>query len=179
MELEENNRWSDLDKVLLRDSKFTEAKYPFVPGQDLKQILSMVKILVVGAGGLGCEILKNLALMGFQDIHIIDLDTIDLSNLNRQFLFRQEDIGKKKSEVAANFIMKRIKNVKVTPYSQKIQDLETKFFEQFPLIIAGLDNIEARRYLNTIVHQFVDFDEKGNPRPETQKNFDRWRNWVF
>lgn len=55
----------------------------------------------MGAGGIGCELLKNLLLTGFGEIHIIDLDTIDLSNLNRQFLFRYEHIKKPKALVRA------------------------------------------------------------------------------
>jgi ubiquitin-like 1-activating enzyme E1 B len=57
------------------------------------------KVLMVGAGGIGCELLKNLVLTGYGEVHVVDLDTIDLSNLNRQFLFRHEHIKKSKAEV--------------------------------------------------------------------------------
>ena len=57
------------------------------------------RVLLVGAGGIGCELLKNILLTGFGEVHIIDLDTIDLSNLNRQFLFRVEHIKKPKALV--------------------------------------------------------------------------------
>ena len=61
----------------------------------LQQILSS-KILLVGSGGIGCELLKNLSLSGFRQVEVIDLDTIDVSNLNRQLLFRGQHVGQRK-----------------------------------------------------------------------------------
>jgi len=70
----------------------------------------------VGAGGIGCELLKSLVMTGFKHIEVIDLDTIDISNLNRQFLFTKEDVGKYKSEVARDAIKKRFPEVEIKAY---------------------------------------------------------------
>ncbi|KAK6458329.1 uncharacterized protein RJT20DRAFT_126337 [Scheffersomyces xylosifermentans] len=120
--------------------------------------LSTTKVLVIGAGGLGCEILKNLALTGFKDIHVIDMDTIDVSNLNRQFLFRPKDVGKSKAEVAAKFIEERIgdKDLKISPYFGKIQDKPLSYYKQFGVVICGLDSVEARRWINATLVSLVD-----------------------
>ena len=86
MSADYKGRTFHIDKLLTRMGPLTS------PGFDPTTTKSFLdescKILIIGAGGLGCELLKDLALSGFKDIHIIDMDTIDLSNLNRQFLFR-------------------------------------------------------------------------------------------
>lgn len=88
------------------------------------------------------------------------LDTIDVSNLNRQFLFRQADVGKSKAETAAKFVERRVKGVKITPHNCKIQDKDDDFYMQFQLVICGLDSIEARRWINA---QLVDMVDEDNP----------------
>jgi NEDD8-activating enzyme E1 len=129
--------------------------------------LSSSKVLVVGAGGLGCEILKDLAMSGVSNVHVIDLDTIDVTNLNRQFLFRQKDIGSSKAKVAAAFINERCPWMNVTAHHGMIQDKEPAFYASFNVILSGLDNVEARRWLNATVCGLVEVDEDGDPDPST------------
>ncbi|GAT26716.1 NEDD8 activating enzyme [Aspergillus luchuensis] len=158
-------RWKHLYSVLTKSGPFSDEDW--VPGPETISALESSKILTAysGAGGLGCEILKNLALSGFKDIHVIDMDTIDISNLNRQFLFRQSDIGKPKAEVAAAFVERRVKGVKITPYVGKIQDKDEDYYMQFKIIVCGLDSIEARRWINSTLIGMVDFEDPESLKP--------------
>ncbi|RHZ88541.1 hypothetical protein Glove_22g205 [Diversispora epigaea] len=152
-------RWSNMNKFLDRRGPFCDSG--FIPGHGEDILLNQCRILVIGAGGLGCEILKNLALSGFKEIEVIDMDTIDVSNLNRQFLFRQSDVGSPKAKVAAEFIMKRVAGVKVSYYYGKIQDKDEDYYLGFHLIICGLDSVEARRWINaTLVNMVQDDPER-------------------
>ncbi|KAL4921390.1 hypothetical protein BDW62DRAFT_174562 [Aspergillus aurantiobrunneus] len=157
------DQWKYLYKALSKSGPFSDPDW--VPGEETINTLEESKVLVIGAGGLGCEILKNLALSGFKDIHVIDMDTIDISNLNRQFLFRQTDIGKPKAEVAAAFVEKRIKGVKITPFVGKIQDKDEDYYMKFKIIVCGLDSIEARRWINSTLVGMVDMDNPESLKP--------------
>ena len=93
------------------------------------------------------------------------MDTIDVSNLNRQFLFRASDVGKYKAETAAAFVEKRVKGVKITPYCGKIQDKDESYYMQFGLIVCGLDSIEARRWINATLVGMVDENDPDSMKP--------------
>ncbi|XP_018322684.1 SUMO-activating enzyme subunit 2 isoform X3 [Agrilus planipennis] len=123
---------------------------PSVLSTKVKEMIPSAKVLVVGAGGIGCEILKNLALSGFSDIEIIDLDTIDVSNLNRQFLFRKEHVGKSKAEVARESILNFNPSLKIKAYHDSIttQQYGVNFFKRFKVVLNALDNRAARNHVN-------------------------------
>lgn len=146
-------------RLLERPSRL--AHPAFEPSTKNLESLHNVRVLVVGAGGLGCELLKNLALSGFGSVDVIDMDTIDLSNLNRQFLFRLPDVGKFKAEVAAKFVTARVPSCNVTAHCCKIQDKDEDFYRSFNIVICGLDSIVARRWLNAMMVGLVEYDDDG------------------
>ncbi|KAK1811532.1 E1 ubiquitin-activating protein uba2 [Friedmanniomyces endolithicus] len=130
-------------------------------GLPLTKCVKESRVLLVGAGGIGCEVLKNLVCCGFgtlpgaasskkPGIVVIDLDTIDLSNLNRQFLFRKRHIKKPKAFVAKETASQFNPSVNIDAHHASIFDSQynVEFFETFDLVFNALDNLAARRHVN-------------------------------
>jgi molybdopterin/thiamine biosynthesis adenylyltransferase len=130
----------------VREDRYSRLR--LIPWWDQKKIRE-TKVLVIGAGALGNEILKNLGLLGFQDIVVVDLDRIEESNLSRTVLFRSEHIGEFKADVAA----RAVKGISGESNARGVvgnvmQDCGLGLFAWSDVILAGLDNREARLWIN-------------------------------
>ncbi|KAI0053041.1 ubiquitin activating enzyme [Auriscalpium vulgare] len=137
-------------------------------GKPFQEKVANHRQFLVGAGAIGCEMLKNWSMMGLGSgpkgvVHVTDLDTIEKSNLNRQFLFRAKDLGKFKSEVAAAAVSEMNADLKGHIHSSQEPvgpDTESlygdKFFAGIDGVTNALDNIKARLYMD----QRVVFYEK-------------------
>lgn len=131
-----------------------------VLGQEYQKKLGNVKEFLVGAGAIGCEMLKNWAMMGLAagpegKITVTDNDQIEKSNLNRQFLFRPADVGKLKSDAAAKAVQAMNPDLsgKIVTLQDKVgPDTESTFNEEFwnslDAVTNALDNVEARTYVD-------------------------------
>jgi len=124
-------------------------------GTEFQQKLTESKIFIVGAGAIGCELLKNLAMIGIGNIVITDMDTIEKSNLNRQFLFGYEDIGKSKSECAKNATHKMNNLINIDAHKNKIASDTTHiynkdFFSGLTCVMNALDNVHARLFVDSL-----------------------------
>lgn len=116
-----------------------------------QQKLSKAKVLVVGAGAIGNETLKNLALLGIGNIYIVDFDTISTSNLSRTVLFRKTDKGKQKAKVAATRTKELAlqDNVRIHWFHGDIVwELGTGVFREMDIVLGCLDNVETRFFVN-------------------------------
>ena len=116
-----------------------------------KKIFSS-KVLVVGLGGLGCPLLIYLANSGIGKIGIVDFDTIELSNLNRQILFGINDIGKYKVNQAKKVIKKINKKIKIKSFNEKLSVRNiNKICKDYDIICDGTDNFDTRYLINDFI----------------------------
>ena len=113
-----------------------------------KKILS-AKVLIIGIGGLGCPLLTYLAASGVGKIGIVDYDKVEISNLNRQTLFVQSDIGKFKVNQAKKNINKINSKIKILPFNLKLNANNIKkVLKDFDIICDGTDNFKTRYLIN-------------------------------
>jgi molybdopterin/thiamine biosynthesis adenylyltransferase len=135
-----------IDSQELREDRFSRLR--LIPWWDQKKIAG-AKMLVVGAGALGNEILKNLALLGFRNVVIVDLDRIEESNLSRAVLFRSSDVGKYKADAAVEgFEELATEGNARAIVGNIVHGCGLGLFSWADLILAGLDNREARLWIN-------------------------------
>lgn len=111
--------------------------------------LAAARVLVIGAGALGNEIMKDLALLGVGNVFVADRDTVENSNLSRSILFRERDRGRPKAEVAAERAIEIYPGMRVRPFTGNVvYDLGLGVYRWADIILGGLDNREARVAIN-------------------------------
>lgn len=118
-------------------------------GMEGQQKLLRAKVLVVGAGGLGCPVLQYLAAAGIGTIGIVDDDVVALDNLHRQVLYTVNDIGLSKVECAARILGRLNPEIKITPFDQRlITGNAFEILNAFDIIVDGTDNFSTRYMIN-------------------------------
>lgn len=129
-------------------------------GKKYQETISNLKVFLVGSGAIGCEMLKNWAMMGLGagpngQIIITDMDSIEKSNLNRQFLFRPKDVGKNKSDVAAQAVQVMNPDLegKIESKLEKVGSdtehiFDDNFWNNLDFVTNALDNVDARTYVD-------------------------------
>jgi ubiquitin-activating enzyme E1 C len=153
-----SNPKSSLDSNFFSEELSIEERKRFdrqlrLPGWN-QNALKDSKALIVGIGGLGTEIAKNLAMAGVGTLILVDLDIIEHSNLNRQILFSDAEEGEPKAKIAARALKKINPNSKYIWYYSNLEDVEPEVYAKADLFVAGLDSVTARNELNRRAVQF-------------------------
>ena len=134
-------------------------------GNEIQKKIEKSKIFMVGAGATGCEFLKNYAMMGFctadddSKFIVTDNDSIEISNLSRQFLFRKKDVGQSKAATASKSVKMMNPKFNVVGLQKKVSEetedyFDDDFWNKQDFIIMAVDSLHARKYIDTRIVQF-------------------------
>lgn len=129
-------------------------------GKELFQKIQNTRPFIIGAGAIGCELVKNLGIFGVKDIVLTDMDYIEKSNLSRQFLFNDDDIHKSKAKVAATKIKEMNSDTNVSVYDLKVclqteNIFNKEFNSKIDIYLNALDNVDARLYMDKLAIRYT------------------------
>ena len=129
-------------------------------GKDLLDKIQKTRPFIIGSGAIGCELIKNLGMLGVKEIFLTDMDHIEKSNLSRQFLFNDEDLRKSKAQTAAKKIKLMNPDTNVIVYEQKVcKESESIFNKEFhkrvDIYLNALDNQDARIYVDNLAIKYT------------------------
>jgi len=111
-------------------------------------------ILIAGAGAIGNEVAKNLAMVGVMRLIIVDYDVVELSNVSRMIFFNQSDAGKSKAKVLAQKLHRRYPRIEIVAYDSALEDIPLGTFLESDVIVCGLDNVASRIFLTSISRKY-------------------------
>lgn len=118
-------------------------------GEEGQQKLLQAKVLVIGAGGLGCPVLQYLAAAGIGTIGIVDDDVVALNNLHRQVLYSVNDIGLSKAERAADILQQLNPEIRIVAYNERLINQNALILiDEFDIVVDGTDNFSTRYMIN-------------------------------
>ena len=111
-------------------------------------------VLLAGAGAIGNEVAKNLAMLGIGRLFMVDRDIVELSNISRMIFFDRPSLGKNKAEVLARNVHRRYPIVETAAYRGNLEDMPLKIYLDSDVILSGLDNVISRFYLSQIARKY-------------------------
>lgn len=118
-------------------------------GEEAQQKLADAKVLVVGAGGLGCPALQYLVAAGVGRVGVVDDDVVSLSNLHRQVLYTADDVGQPKALIAAERLRRMNPDVTISPYNIRLKATNAlDILKEYDVVVDGTDNFASRYLIN-------------------------------
>ena len=124
-------------------------------GPEGQQKLKKASVLIIGIGGLGSSVIQYLNAAGVGKIGIVDYDKVELSNLNRQLIYKNSDIGKSKVDVASNYISELNSSTKIEIFKMRIDEKNLpNIIGDYDILADCTDNLETRLSINDVCTKF-------------------------
>jgi len=124
-------------------------------GKEGQARLREAAVLIAGAGAIGNEAVKNLAMLGVRRFTIVDYDTVEVSNLSRMLFFDKADSGRLKSDVLAKKLHHKYPHLEITAVQGRLERLPLNVFLKSDIIVSGLDNFASRAFLSSISRRYL------------------------